>query len=445
VSRVGEFRDIEEAIEWITHLFPKGEKPGLRRMKLLMEKLGHPERQLEFIHVAGTNGKGSTCALLTSVLLAGGYRVGTFTSPYLVRFSDRIRYNGANILDDTLLDLINRVKPIADEIAATELLAPTMFDVATALAILYYATVVQPDVVVWETGIGGRVDPTNIVTPLVSIITNIGFDHMEMLGDTVEKITFEKAGIIKPGVPVVCAAEQPEALAVIREQAELRGSAFYVINRDFAYESVRLAQEEHRFHYLGPFRRINNMQISMHGEHQLKNAAAALTAMELLRQDGWPLKDDALRDGLSRAAWPGRLEMVSAHPRILLDGAHNPEGAQALSLALQRVYRYNRLHVMMGMLGAKNHPGYLGHILPLADTLVITEPDWHKKLNADSLAEIAVEELRRIGRTTKVVTIPDWRDALDYLRTVTAEDDLAVITGTLYLISDVRSVLVEKN
>jgi dihydrofolate synthase/folylpolyglutamate synthase len=196
VSRVGEFRDIEEAIGWITHLFPKGEKPGLRRMQLLMEKLGHPERRLKFIHVAGTNGKGSTCAMLTSALLAGGYRVGTFTSPYLVQFSDRIRYNGVNIPDDTLLDLIHQVKPIADEIAATELLAPTMFDVATALAILYYATVVQPDVVVWETGIGGRVDPTNIVTPLVSIITNIGFDHMEMLGDTVEKIAFEKAGIL---------------------------------------------------------------------------------------------------------------------------------------------------------------------------------------------------------------------------------------------------------
>jgi dihydrofolate synthase/folylpolyglutamate synthase len=431
VSHVGEFRDIEEAIEWITHLFPKGEKPGLRRMQLLMEKLGHPERELKFIHVAGTNGKGSTCAMLTSALLASGFCVGTFTSPYLVRFSDRIRYNGANIPDAILLNLINQLKPIADEIAATELLAPTMFDVATALAILYYATIVHPDIVVWETGIGGRVDPSNIVTPLVSLITNIGFDHMEMLGDTVEKIAFEKAGIIKSGVPVVCAAEQPEAIFVIGEQAELCGSAFYQINRDFAYEPVRLEQEEHRFHYRGPFRRIDNLRISLNGEHQLKNTAVALTALELLRQGGWPLTDDALRDGLERAAWPGRLELVSSHPRILLDGAHNPEGAQALSLALQRIYRYHRLHVMMGMLGAKNHPAYLGHILPLADTLVITEPDWHKKLNADSLAEIAVEQLQRIGRATKVVTIPDWREALDYLRTVTAEDDLAVVTGTL--------------
>jgi dihydrofolate synthase/folylpolyglutamate synthase len=397
---------------------------------------------LKFIHVAGTNGKGSTCAFLTRALIRGGYDVGTFTSPYIETFTDRIRYNGINIPDDDLLRLANRMKPIVDEIAATPLKAPTMFDVTTAIAIQYYATVVYPDFVIWETGIGGRLDPTNIVTPILSVITNVGHDHMEMLGDTLAKVAFEKAGIIKSGVPVVSAVEQPEALEVIERIAKERHSTLYLLDRQFAYESLRCEQDSQTFHFRGPFRRIPDISISLNGKHQVKNAAVSLMALEVLRQYYAVLVDDEpLLEAMKETAWPGRLEMICESPRILIDGAHNPEGAETLAAALKDVYSYEKLHLMMGMLTAKNHSGYLGHILPLVDTLVVTEPDWHKKTDAGELAGLARQMLNSIGRNAEVIVEPNWRNALDLLRERTREDDLAVVSGTLYLVSDVRSYM----
>ncbi|KHF33539.1 Folylpolyglutamate synthase [Paenibacillus sp. P1XP2] len=207
-------RTYAEAADWINGLIPFGIRPGMARIEKMMEMLGHPHRRLKFIHVAGTNGKGSTCAFLTRVLLQSGYTVGTYTSPYITKFTNRFQYNGEDIPEETLLMLANRLYPIVEEIAATELGSPTMFEVSTALAILYYAEECVPDIVVWETGLGGRLDVTNIVYPVVSVITNIGMDHTDILGDTVEQIAFEKAGIIKPGVPVVSCVQQPEAIEV---------------------------------------------------------------------------------------------------------------------------------------------------------------------------------------------------------------------------------------
>lgn len=434
------FRSYAEAVEWITHLVAVGEKPGLRRMQALMEKLGNPQRRLKFIHVAGTNGKGSTCAYLTRVLVRAGYDVGTFTSPYIETFNDRIRFNGVNISDSDLLQLANRVKPIADEIAQTELKAPTMFEVTTAIAALYYATVVYPDYVVWETGLGGRLDPSNIVVPVVSIITNVGHDHMEILGDTLPKVAFEKAGIIKSGVPVVSAVEQPEVIDVIESVARERKSTLYLLGRQFDYEPAVSVQDRQTFHFRGPFRRIPDVTITLNGAHQMKNAAVALMALEVLRQyDALIASDDDLYAGMKEAEWPGRLELVSAEPRILLDGAHNPEGAKTLAEALRSIYEYRKLHLMIGMLATKNHTGYLRHILPLVDTLIITEPDWRKKLAAAKLAEL-VEELRQeLKPDMEIIIEPNWRKGLDDLTGRTGKDDLAVVSGTLYLISDVRS------
>jgi dihydrofolate synthase/folylpolyglutamate synthase len=221
------FRSYDEAVEWIVNLVSHGIKPGLTLMELLMEKLDHPERRLKFIHVAGTNGKGSTCAFLTQALMTFGYDVGTFTSPYIEKFTNRIQYNGRNIEEETLLELANRLKPLVDEVALSEFGQPSMFEVCTALALLYFGKTTYPDYVVWETGLGGRLDSTNIVTPVVTVITNIGHDHMEILGDSIAAVAAEKAGIIKPGVPVVCTAELPEAVEVIAETARSRKSTLY--------------------------------------------------------------------------------------------------------------------------------------------------------------------------------------------------------------------------
>lgn len=440
-NTAGEFQSAQEAIDWIVGRMEKlGMKPGLQRMHLLMEKLGNPERRLKFIHVAGTNGKGSTCAYLASVLQACGYDVGSFTSPYLVRYTNRIQVNGADIEDDVLLRLVNEMKPIVDEIAATEVGPPTMFEISTALAILYFGKVAYPDYVVWETGLGGRLDSTNIVNPIVTVITNVGHDHMDILGDTLELVAAEKAGIIKAGVPVITAVEPAAIWSVIDQTAKAKKATLYSLGDQFNLTEVNSELDHQSFQFNGPFRPIPNLSITLNGEHQLKNAAVAVMTLEVLRQYYATIVEDVdLQKGLVGTKWPGRLEMVSQEPRILIDGAHNPEGAATLAAALQNVYSYKKLHMMIGMLATKNHTGYLRHILPLVDTLIITEANFHKKGDASLLADIASGLLREMNLEVDIVVERDWKQALTLLTNRTEQDDLAVVSGTLYLISDVRS------
>ncbi|WP_127529720.1 bifunctional folylpolyglutamate synthase/dihydrofolate synthase [Paenibacillus kobensis] len=435
-------RTYKEAADWINGLIPFGVRPGLDRMKLLMERMNNPERRLRFIHVAGTNGKGSTCAYLTSVLIACGYDVGTFTSPYITKFTNRFQYNGEDIPEETLLELANMLKPHVEEIAASELGSPTMFEVSTAIAILFFAKKTFPDYVVWETGLGGRMDVTNIVSPAISLITNVGHDHMDILGDTIEAVAMEKAGIIKPGVPVVSTATQPEVIAVLKEKAAESKSTLYLLGEQFQYESVSVQENLQSFRFRGPFRSIEPLEVTLNGGHQQANAALAVMALEVLRQyNALIVEDEDLNRGLRAAAWPGRLEMVSNEPRILMDGAHNPEGAATLAAALQSTYSYNRAHVVIGMLENKNHSETLRHILPIADTLIVTEPDFRKKMSAESLASIASELASKLGLKVNVIIEPDWRAALDRLEKTIEDGDLGVVTGTLYLISDARSRL----
>lgn len=439
-SNTASFQSAEEAIGWITGRIKFGIRPGLTRMELFMEKLGHPHRRLKFIHVAGTNGKGSTCAFLSRTLTECGYDVGTFTSPYIERYQNRIQYNGRDIEDEALVRLVNDIKPIFDEIADSEWGAPTMFEVSTVLAILYFAKVTYPDFVVWETGLGGRLDSTNVVTPIVSVITNIGHDHMEILGDTLEAVAAEKAGIIKSGVPVVSTVEQPEAIAEIKAAAARRKSTLYSLGEQFRLEPVRVELDDQSFDFTGPFRTIEQIGITLNGAHQLKNAALAVMTLEVLRQYyAVVLDEEPFREGMRSAGWPGRLEMISSEPRLLIDGAHNPEGAQTLAEALRTLYRYDKLHLMIAMMPTKQHEEVLRHVLPLADSLIVTEPDFFKKAEAETLGALAGRVLGELDRGIEVVIEPDWRRAFGLLRAKVGEGDLGVVTGTLYLISDIRS------
>ncbi|MFC5468322.1 bifunctional folylpolyglutamate synthase/dihydrofolate synthase [Cohnella suwonensis] len=443
------FREADEALAWILSLTPIGIRPGLERIVRLMEAFGNPQRRLKFIHVAGTNGKGSVCAYLTSVLRQARYDVGTFTSPYLTSFSNRMQYNGQDIPDETLVLLANRLKPEVDRMALGEWGSPTVFEVTTALALLYYGTVAFPDYVVWETGLGGRLDVTNIVAPVVSVITNVGHDHMDILGSTLADVAREKAGIIKSGVPVVTSVKPSESLDIVRETAKAKQATPYGLGNEFSYETTSFKENEQTFIFQGPFRKVQSLTISLNGAHQVENAATAIMALEVLRQYYALIVDDEdLRDGLRLTAWPGRLELVSERPRVLIDGAHNPEGMEALARALRDVYRFDRLNVMMAMMPNKNHEKTLRHILPMVDTLVVTEPDFHKKMNAADLADVAESLREELGRPLDVIVEPDWRKALEKLTALSGsspdgEDALTVVTGTLYLIADVRSWLLD--
>ncbi|MCR8644152.1 bifunctional folylpolyglutamate synthase/dihydrofolate synthase [Paenibacillus sp. N1-5-1-14] len=436
----------EDAVNWIVGLVSHGIKPGLKRMEMFMEKLGHPERRLKFIHVAGTNGKGSTCAYLSEVLHRGGYDVGTFTSPYIEKFTNRMKYNGVDIEEQQLLDLANRIKPVFDEIAVSELGSPTMFEVCTAVSLLYFGTVTFPDYVVWETGLGGRLDSTNIVTPVVSIITNIGHDHMDVLGDTIEAVAAEKAGIIKSGVPVVCTVEDPVALEVIKRVAKERKSTIYTLHEEFQFEAITNEENSQKFRFEGPFRKLPELEISLNGPHQLKNASAAMMTLEVLRQYyALMVEDDQLQEALKCTQWAGRLELVSQEPKLILDGAHNPEGAAVLAEALKSTYTYKKLHFMIGMLSTKYHTGYLSHILPIVDTLIVTEADYHKKEDAAKLADKVYQQLAQLGRTdVEVIVETEWKSALELLQSKIDPGDLGVVSGTLYMISDVRAWILRK-
>ncbi|GAB6991414.1 bifunctional folylpolyglutamate synthase/dihydrofolate synthase [Paenibacillus pini] len=431
-----------EAADWINGLIPFGIRPGLDRIEALMEKLGHPHRRLKFVHVAGTNGKGSTCAFLTQVLMQSGYTVGTFTSPYITKFTNRFQYNNEDIPEEMLLELSNRLHPLVKEIAATDLGSPTMFEVSTALAILYFAEECVPDIVVWETGMGGRMDVTNIVHPVLSVITNVGMDHTDVLGDTLTQIATEKAGIIKSGVPVVSCVTQPEVIQVIREKAAECRTTLYLAGEQFTYERTGDVESYQSFHFKGPFREMD-IEIAMKGEHQIDNAAGAMMALEVLRQYmAFVMDKEDMLKGFRETFWAGRMEEISTSPRIILDGAHNPEGAQMLSKSLSLHYEYKHLNLMMGMLSNKHHESYLEHILPIVDTLILTEPDFRKKMDASALQEI-VERLKHShGKPgLQIMVEPNWNNALELLKSQTEADDLAVVSGTLYLIADVRAAL----
>lgn len=433
-----------EAVEWINSLIPFGIRPGLERIETLLDAFQNPHRRLRIIHVAGTNGKGSVCSYLTHVLRKGGYDVGTFTSPYITKFTNRIQYNGQDIEEEVLLELANQVRPYVEEMAATELGSPTMFEVTTLIAILYYATVTYPDYVVLEVGLGGRLDVTNVVHPIVSVITTIGHDHMDKLGNTLEQIAYEKAGIIKAGTPVVVGVTQPEALRVIQEVAEAKKSTMYVYEQQFDQMPLYVDEHEQQFRFEGLFRNIEDVTITMAGAHQRHNAAIALMTIELLRQYfALVIDDEDLLEGMKMTSWPGRLEQISSKPRLLIDGAHNPEGAQALAQALDSTYQYEKLHLVMGMIENKNHHDTFKHILPLADTLILTEPNYRSAKDADELYAEVKELANELGLqdAPRITVEKDWKQALRLLLERTNESDLAVVTGTLYLIGDVRSYM----
>lgn len=431
------FTSYEEALHWIHSRLKFGIKPGLKRMQKMMEILGHPEKEIPIIHVGGTNGKGSTVAYLRSIFNEAGYSAGTFTSPFLETFNERISLNGSPISDQAMIDLVNKLKPIVEELEETELGSPTEFEVITAMAFYYFGRTAPPDVLLLEVGLGGKWDSTNIVHPLLSIITTVGHDHMNILGNSISEIAGEKAGIIKEKSPVITGAENPEALRVIREKALEKNAPLFQLNQEIIIQEASALKEREVFSITTPFSSYQNVSIQMTGIHQMKNASLAVVAAEFLNNNGaYLLSEDHIRKGLHKAYWNGRFEIISRVPKIILDGAHNREGVESLVSTLQRHYPGHKIHLLFAALEDKEYSLMVSKLETAADYLYFTSFDFPRAAAAEALYESS-------GHSKKAIVL-DWQNGIEKIAGEMKEDELFVITGSLYFISQVRSFLVEK-
>lgn len=420
----------QQAVEYLSNLRPLGIRLGLERIQALCEALGHPERAFRSVHVTGTNGKGSTCTMIAKILSCSGYRTGLFVSPFVVNVRERIQIDGRFISEHQFSELMSELIPVVEDIAR-RVDHPTEFEVKTILGFLYFARV-NVDYAVLEVGMGGRFDSTNVVTPLATAITNVALDHTDRLGNTVEQIAYEKAGIIKPGVPCATGAEGG-ALDVIQRQCKLLNAPLLRLGKEILLEE----------HPSGAFsvtvsRRYDNLTTAMVGQHQRVNAALAVAVADLLAQHGARITPQAVRDGLATAVAPGRLETVKSRPTVLLDGAHNPHGAWHLRQALTTLFKYRRLILVMGMLQGHSASEVVGILAPLAHVFIATSPISHRSVPEDEIAVAA----KQSGVPVEVIS--GVTNAVERALSLAEPDDLVCITGSFYTVGEARALFVQE-
>ncbi|MDO4990436.1 MAG: folylpolyglutamate synthase/dihydrofolate synthase family protein [Eubacteriales bacterium] len=415
--------DYKEALAYINGVEFFGSKPGLARIRELLEKLGDPQKRLRFVHIAGTNGKGSCAAMTASVLKAAGYKTGLYTSPYLYRFNERMQINGRQIEDDALAEIVSRVKPIAEAMADH----PTEFELMTAAALLWYAQEAC-DVVVLEVGLGGRFDATNIIdAPEAAVIMNIGLDHTAVLGDTLEQIAFEKAGIIKPGTDAVLFEQGEEATGVIRRRCEELGVPLHIA--DFS----QLVSEFDSLYGQSFTYRGLPYALPLLGAHQLKNAAVVLELVEVLRGKGWKLEQGDVEHGLYAVSWPGRFELLSDEPYFVVDGGHNPQCAETVRDNLLHYFPDKRRILLLGVLRDKDYPGLTAILDKAADEYICITPASARALPAEELAE----HLKRYGKP--VTVCGSIRDGVTEALNRSDEDSVVCAVGSLYSVGEIRA------
>lgn len=421
------------------HEFEKfGSILGLERMTELLELLGNPQDELSLIHVAGTNGKGSTCRYIYSVLRECGYKVGLYTSPFLEIFNERIELDGEYISDEDLAKYTDRVLEAVKEMTAAGKQSPTEFEVITAIAFLYFKEK-GSDYVILEVGLGGRGDSTNVCKkPLISVITSISYDHTDRLGDTLAEIASEKAGIIKDGSPVVTSAEAEEALAVIERIAAEHGSLYFETRN----LPCRITEETFggcRFDLTVQGVTFENLEISMLGEHQVKNAAAAVAALCILEENGdVSVPDEALRSGLKKARQNGRFELMSEQdekPVLIIDGAHNPDGALMLKRTMQLFCGGKRILMVTGMLADKDTEHILGEFTDITNEFMVTEPKNPRRMSFDELGD----RLEKLGGS--VLYRGECTEAFEAAMKKKDEYDVILFAGSLYLIGEIRTLI----
>ncbi|MFC0522436.1 bifunctional folylpolyglutamate synthase/dihydrofolate synthase [Pontibacillus salicampi] len=418
--------DFQEALDWIHSRHKFGIRPGLDRMHWLMDKLGNPEQQFKAIHVAGTNGKGSTISFLRHILGEAGWRVGTFTSPHVIHFNERISINGVFLENKEWVSLVERIKPIVEELEKTELGPPTEFEVVTAMAYDYFGYA-ELDYALVETGLGGKLDSTNIITPELSIITSIGKDHMHILGDSVEAITWEKAGIIKEERPVLSGVTQSEAQAILKEAAMDKNAPFQQLDYDFFVKHDDTTPFGEIFSYQSKDKEWGELSIQMKGYHQVRNAALAVEGVIQVVPD---IKKEHVISGLEKTSWVGRFEQVSTLPTIIIDGAHNEEGIQAMVKTVQSHFPTQRKYVLFAALSDKPLANMVAHFDDVFYEVTFTSFNFPRAISAKELSALSDHPNKR--------ELESWQKALNNYVEVLEADDVLIISGSLYFISEVR-------
>lgn len=402
-----------------------GRTPGLDRTRELLGRLDDPHKDLKFVHITGTNGKGSTAAMVSNVLRRAGFKTGLYTSPHLWHFGERFQVNGTPIADEDLGRITQRVLDAAQNMTdpATE------FELMTGVAMLYFKEQ-GCDLVVLEVGLGGRLDSTNIIpAPEVAVMTNLGLEHTDQLGDTLELIAKEKAGIIKPGCRAVLYHQSREVEQVVEDVCREKGVELTITDLD-SVKVDKICPEGQYFHYCG-----EKYHIPMVGGYQVCNAATAIEVIKALRRGGWDIPEQALREGLSTASWPGRMELAHRSPDLVIDGGHNPQCMEAIAHSLPQLYPGKKIHFLVGVMGDKDYPDMIGKILPLAHSFVTLTPDSPRALSAQDLARFLEE---KGAKATPCESVEEG------LRTVLAQagpEEVICACGSLYMVGELRHLL----
>ena len=424
----------QEAMKYITEVGNFGSNYGLERTYKLLELLDNPQDKLKIIHVAGTNGKGSTTAMITSMLNGCGYKVGMYTSPFLEEFEERIQINGENIPKEKLAQLITKIKYAVDKVIEEGYNHPTEFEIITVLMFLYFATE-EVDFAVVEVGLGGRLDSTNVITPILSVITSISFDHTNLLGNTLEEIAAEKAGIIKSCIPTVIYPQEEMAERVISSKCQELDSKLYKINKEDA-KLINIIKEDKIYQQVKvKLDDEYDVKLPLLGEHQILNLAVALKALEVIKDKAPKLNRESIVKSLVTVKWNGRLEIMSNSPYVVIDGAHNIQGITQLDKNIKKYFEYKDMYLILGILADKDVEDMVKVITPKAKKVFTVTPNSIRAETSEELMGV----VKKYNQDCQAYS--DYKNAFEDALKLCKKDDLLLISGSLYMIGEIRGII----
>lgn len=423
----------EEAMKYITEVGNLGSNYGLERTYKLLEHLGNPERDLKLIHIAGTNGKGSTTSMITEILMGEGYKVGMYTSPFIEEFEERIQINRNNIPKESLAILMDEIKVAVDKVIEAGYNHPTEFEIITVLMLLYFKKE-NIDFGVIEVGLGGTLDSTNVIKPIIQVITSISFDHTNLLGNTLEKIAREKAGIIKRGIPTVIYPQQEEVLKVIKNKCFEMDSELYIANNEnLKFKNIVNLDKPYQ---LLKYNNEIDILLPLLGEHQIINLSVAMQAIEVLNNKN--IIDISIANivkSIKNVSWKGRLEVLSNNPYVVIDGAHNIQGIKTLSRNIKKYFKYENLYLILGILADKDVEEMIKIITPMAKKVYSVTPNSIR----GELAESLKDEVSKFNKNCKA--FDKYEEAYLEALNDASEKDLILASGSLYMIGDMRKII----